>query len=455
MIGKIISSLKQNQIQLPVWLGVLIARIPFSWRPIVGKIYKLRMKQAERFETVSVEEKKNIIFKQMFEIVKYSLDNIPFYQQFYAKHRFTLDQLKSFDDIDKIPVISKDDLMGCDLFNRSNMSLDKMLVNTGGSSGKTLSFYIEPSAIAHERVHVNYMRRELGFHYYSLRLRIIGQSKVKNGVDYEFARNCYSLNMYQPFANNKDRLMKMLKKHGVDYLQGYPSVLAEFAEFCSQNQDLLRLIKKHLRGILYNSEYPYPVYRDVIESVFQVPSQAFYGHTERCVMAYEKDGVRNIYHVLQTYGYTEVMKRDDGRYDLIGTSYYNHASPLIRYNTNDIVDNPVFESGLLKSFEIIEGRSGQFVTDRDGRKISLTGLIMGRHHSLFEYCDHIQIMQSERGKATILYVPRLGQSITKPAALFDSSNVNIVFEFKQIDKPIRTKSGKVNLLVKEIDQIEE
>lgn len=448
--SKIIGALKANKIKIPIWMGVLLARIPYSWRPIAGKVYKQRQKQFNLFTSMPTDWQKEVIFRQVYDIVNYSIENIPFYKKFYEEHGFSIDYLHSFEDITKIPIINKDDLMKYELSDRSNEQIDKILVNTGGSSGKTLSFYIEPSAIGHERFFVNQMRREINYKYYSVRLRLVGQSKVNNGVDYEFARNCYTLDMYQPFEQNKERLKTILQRHDIDFLQGYPSVLSEFADFCRENPDLHSLLTKCLKGVLYNSEYPYPIYRDNVESVFHVPSQAFYGHTERCIMAYEKNGVRNVYHPFQTYGYTEVIKREDGHFDLVGTSYYNHASPLIRYNTLDIVDNPKFENGILTSFEIIEGRSGQFVVDYAGKNISLTGLIMGRHHKLFDYCDHIQVMQEKPGKATILYVPRHNQVINNPDKLFDGSNVMIDFEFKAISQPIRTVNGKINLLVKDI-----
>lgn len=449
MFENIISALKQNKIHLPVWLGVWVARIPYSWRPIAGKVYGQRISQIKAFDKMSSTERKEFIFQQMYSIVKYSIENIPFYQQYYQKRGFTLEKLKSFEDLSQIPVISKEELIEVDISERSNEQVEKILVNTGGSSGKTLSFYIEPSAIGHEFAHGESMWKELGFKPYNVRLIVIGRSKVLNGVDYEFARNCFSLDMYQPYINNKERLIKMLRKHTCDYIQGYPSVLAGFADFCDENPELLGIIQKNLKGVFLNSEFPYPIYRDCIERVFNVTTQAFYGHTERCIMAFEKKGVRNVYYPFQTYGYTEALRRDDGHYDLVGTSYFNHASPLIRYNTGDIVDNPIYENGILISFEIIEGRSGQFILDKDGRGISLTGLIMGRHHPIFDYCDHIQVKQYAPGMAVVMYVPKKNKIIEDPSSLFDSSNVNVDFSFEMIERPIRTKNGKINLLVKE------
>ena len=72
---------------------------------------------------------------------------------------------------------------------------------------------------------------------------------------------------------------------------------------------------------------------------------------------------------------------------------------------------------------------------------------MGRHHELMEKSSHIQVSQQEKGEATIYYVPLPGSAITDPSELFDSSNVAIDFEFKQIEAPLRTKAGKVLLLV--------
>ena len=178
MFGSIINVLKKNRIHLPAGLGLLMARIPYSWRPIVGKEYKRRLKQIHLFEQLSIDEKKESVFRQVYEIVAYSIDNIAFYREFYAKKGFSIDQLKSYDDLDKIPVVTKDDLIACDVSERSNLSLDKILVNTGGSTGKTLSFYIEPNAIGHEAAHALTMWQELA--------KFSGQVLVSNITDRSF-----------------------------------------------------------------------------------------------------------------------------------------------------------------------------------------------------------------------------------------------------------------------------
>ena len=153
----------------------------------------------------------------------------------------------------------------------------------------------------------------------------------------------------------------------------------------------------------------------------------------------------NIYLPLHSYGYVEVISKN-GVKQLVGTSYCNTSSPFIRYNTEDEVDNDMSDDGMLISFSMKGGRPSEYILDKNGKKISLTGLIYGRHHKLFDFCASIQIKQNIAGYATVLYVSR-NDIDTEPSALFDSENVEIEFEFKAIPQPIRTVSGKIRLLV--------
>ena len=107
----------------------------------------------------------------------------------------------------------------------------------------------------------------------------------------------------------------------------------------------------------------------------------------------------------------------------------------------------------MASFGIKDGRSGEYINDKNGKRISLTALIFGRHHKLFDFCTHIQICQMNQGQAIVLYVPRDKSIHFEPDSLFDDRKIEMAFVFKRLDHPIKTKSGKLNLLVKS-DQLE-
>lgn len=109
MINEVVTRLKNNDIQIPLWLGQLISNIPYSVRPIVGKYYRIRREELRRYKSYSIGERQMFIFNRMYKIVKYSLEYISFYKKFYADQGFSLDCLKSFEDIDKIPIINNKD----------------------------------------------------------------------------------------------------------------------------------------------------------------------------------------------------------------------------------------------------------------------------------------------------------------------------------------------------------
>lgn len=448
MLSKLILKIKNNKFRLPVWIGRMFSIVPFGFRPIVGRIYQKRYQEIRLESGLSSEQIKGKIFKRMYDLVEYAMANIPFYRDYYAEQGFNLNMLTCFEDLSKIPVIDKDILLRYSLDNRSNLSQPRILVNTGGSSGKTLSFYVQLTSIGHEWAHVHEIWSKMGYRQNMLKIMFVGRNNVIDVVDYDFGRHSLTVDIYKPFPDVAAKLKTYLHKYSCYYLHGYPSVIADFASYClTSDEDLLNILKGNLKAVFLCSEYPYAKYREIIENALGVPTQSFYGHTERCVIAYESDE-KYKFIPMQTYGFAEALLRPDGHYDLLGTSYYNLASPLIRYNTKDIIDRPVWDEGLLKEFHIYEGREGQNIIDKSGRVISLTGLIMGRHHKLFEYVDHIQITQPVKGKAIVLYVPKDPGIELDCSTLFDSSNVEVDFSFKEIEAPIRTISGKTNLLVR-------
>lgn len=431
---------------LPYFLGKLISFVPFALRPGIGKLYRSRSRDIQCFENYSAKDKKEYIFTRIYNLVEYAINNVPFYREYYRNCGFKLSCLKSFNDIGKIPVINKSLLMEYDIEYRSSVIRDRYKVNTGGSSGQTLAFFIQSSSMAHEWAHMHKIWSKCGYKQSDLKLAFGGRSDIIDHIKYDFVRHSYFIDVYTDFQSMRDKLRKLLMRRKILYLHGYPSAIYKFAICCSnKDKEILYLLRKNLKGIFLGSEYPAPKYREKTEAVFQVPTVSFYGHTERCILAYEKSNPYE-YCPFQTYGFAEAVKNENGNYDLVGTSYYNMASPFIRYNTEDEIGDVLYKEELLYSFSMVGGRKGEFIFDKNGIKIPLTGLVFGRHHRLFDFCTYIQVQQTEPGFASILYVSQ--HPLQNVNELFDSSNVNIKFNFQRVDKPIRTALGKVPLIVK-------
>lgn len=439
--------LKNNLKNIPPSIGKAINNIPYSYRPGLGSIYRGRKEDIASFESYSVEQQKSFIFKRIKTLVDYAYSSTIFYKEFYDKKGFKPNELMSFDDIEMIPIIDKAILNEYDIEHRSAFVKGRYVVNTGGSSGTPFSFYIQPTSMGHEWAHMHHIWKKLHFKPSDLKIVFGGRSDLKKVVEYDVVRNHFAIDIYSDYKLVANELRKVLKKHTIKYLHGYPTSIYDFAIFCrDEDPELQKMLSKNLKGVFFGSEYPHAHYREVIENVFDVKTISWYGHTERAVLAYEKHE-KFKYEPFQTYGFAEALKVDDDSYELIGTSYYNFASPLIRYNTNDIISDVESYNEILRSFKVTKGREGEFVLDRDGKKINLTGLIFGRHHEIFNDSKFIQVKQTDRGKIEVHFV---SNNITEQGAidLFDARNLNLDISFVKREEPFRTLSGKVNLLIK-------
>ncbi len=446
----ILNYLKKNRLPVPIGLGLLMSKIPYGKRPGLGILYSQQQNAIDQYKSFSEQNKQKYIYEKFFRIFSHAYLNIKFYRDLYDKAKINPDIIKSYSDIEKVPVISKKDLLEYDLKDRSFPLKNALLVNTGGSSGKTLSFYMDPERYGNEWAHIHNMWSKYNFKPSDLKITFDGRAKNNNNkIVYDFARNSLLYNIYGDPLQLSKELIKVTNRHSIRYLHGYPSAMYEFALFCETNEELLHLLRKTLVAAFLSSEFPSPHYRNKIEEVFGIPTQSFYGHTETCVLAVEAD--KYIYDTYQTYGFAEAI-RIDNKHHLVGTSYFNFASPLIRYDTEDIIEplNPA--ETILSQFKIVEGRLGEFVIDKNGKKIPLTGLIYGRHHKLFDFSEHIQVFQDTPGVAIILFVSNKDISEVEAKKLFNSENVDITFKFYKSNKPILSTSGKVNLKINSLDQ---
>ncbi len=443
--------LKQNFNKLPFGprTGKLICYIPYSFRPGLASSYRKASKSIIQYAQFDLNQRQDFIFNNIKKLVDHAYNHTKFYKEFYDTHSFDPRTLKKFNDIEKIPIVDKSILLKYSIEDRSMRNTKGFAkANTGGSSGKPLTFYTTPDAIGHEWAHIHSFWKLLGYNPKKVMLGFGGRSNVKDVVDYDLIRNKFNIDLYADFNRVKNKLIPILKSNKIEYLHGYPSAIFEFAKFCDEDKsELLQLLKRNLKGAFFSSEFPHLHYRNPIEKIFDIQTQSFYGHTERCVMAYEKDE-KYIFHVAQTYGYAEIVDNY-----LIGTSYNSYGTPLIRYNTNDLVEKVTGEGDILKSFKVKQGRDGDYILDSNHKKITLTGLIFGRHHKLFDYVEHIQVYQDSPGLCSILYTSNSDISSEKAKELFDANNVNMNFKFIKLNEPLKTVSGKVLLKVKDLSNI--
>ena len=439
-----IMSIKKIIESLPEEIGRKLVVFPYSLR--LGKEYKNNHNKANLYETKDYQYTDEII-QQLKYIIIYAYNNIPFYKSIYDRI-LSIEEMITFETFKKLPIITREQLQNIDINLRSNQNHAFMHLNTGGTSGKPLNFYIDKNAFSREWAHMHFIWEKLGYNRFDKKVTFRGKNISPDHIKYNAIHNEYIVNSYSDYKNIAEVLKSIMKKERISYLHGYPSLIYDFIKYCyDMEKKLLELFKLQLKGIFFGSEYPAPVYRDTIEDILNVPTISWYGHSEMTVLAYEID--RYKYKPMYSYGYCEAIKTESNEFHLVGTSYYNTASPFIRYDTGDIII-PEYQNEILTSFLISSGRVGDFIVDKRGKNISLTALVFGRHHKVFEWARFVQVEQEKKGKAVIWVTVSKSNSkkIEDLKRDFDVKDIAIDFDYKIINEPIKSARGKVQLLIK-------
>lgn len=427
---KLIKSLMER---IPPSVGILLNQIPFHIR--LGNRYNDYKYLIHKLSQYNESEKLNYVNRMFKRIHEHHYS----YNEFYKEY-----VLSKYSDIKSNRILTKADLKNVPLDLRTTKEFAMAKYNTGGTSGNPLSFYVEYGFYAREWAHMHFMWERLGYKPSDTKITIRGK-KIRGLYQYNFNQNEFLVNAYADTQESDyKKLLTIFKKYNTKFIHGYPSAIYSFIKKVESHfPELLVFLKQNIKGIMFGSEYPLPLYRNYIEDMVTSNSISWYGHTEAVILAgelYEKYE----YVPFLSYGYAEAVLVD-GSYHLVGTCFDNKATPFIRYDTQDLIEPFFSPSGLLEKFKIKEGRIGEFVKDMHGNLISLTGLIFGRHHQLFDNVDHIQVSQSEPGKLIIFFSSK--SKIVNPQSMFDDGGVAINFEFIQYDEPIRTQIGKMPLLI--------
>jgi len=427
---------------IPWPIGILISKVNFRYRPFLGRRYVDVVRKISDFEGMSSKCKKEYILSQLNKSLNTSL-LVPYYRDLYSSLNLSIGKVHSLSEFTTLPIVNKQMLQGCDIEYRSVNYRNRYQVNTGGSSGEPLSFYLTPNHTSLEWAHMHTIWEKLNFSQDKLKLVFSGINIGNKHVVYDGLRHSYILNTYKSFRDTFTEVEKIILKRKIEYLHGYPSLIYDFCCFLNEYKpEFLTYLRRHLKGVFLGSEFPILEHRNVIERTLGVSTISWYGHTERSALAYEKDE-KYVYHVFQTYGYCEAVKNADDSYNLVVTSYSNKSSPFIRYDTGDEIKPILVQDGILKSFKIKGGRQGDYIYDINGVKISLTALIFGRHHRLFEVARFVQVRQTQIGRVTFLITP--GKSFPIDFNVddwMDLSSVDIEYDYDLLSSPKLSPLGK-------------
>ena len=283
--------------------------------------------------------------KRLRWIVGNAYQRVPYYRRLFDEAGITPGDIRTLDDLPKIPLTSRYDIQFLDPRESCARGLDhgKLLVRrTSGSSGAPLNIrrrWLEERLL---------LARRLRSHYTSIdklrsRRATIGYVKARNIWNSEkqstplYEKLGFIPRNFIDYTLPKDEIVKRLEKYRPDTIYGTPSILSWIADEWSAS-DRQRVVPKHMRC---GAETLTPDARQKIEQAFGAPVSEGYGSHEFVCIANEcpQGGV---YHIYEESLIVEVLR--DGQPvqpgeegELVGTALNSFAMPFLRYRQGDLV----------------------------------------------------------------------------------------------------------------------
>jgi phenylacetate-CoA ligase len=392
-------------------------------------------------EKLDAEKIKEFQFEQLKSVLIYASRNVPYYEELFDSISFDPLNFSDFDQIKKIPFLTRELVTQNyqKLISREKVANGYYGGSTGGSTGSPLNFVLDYDSVYKENAFLYYYRRKLGYNFEDRLVTFRGIDLNHKTWQYN---PMYNETIFSPMGLSKvtihDYARRVNDVHP-KYLNGYLSALWFFTKLLEQNN--LKL-DSQLKGIFLMSENIDPEKRAYIEDFYKVRSIAHYGHSERCVLAYETGP--GMYCFDPYYGYGEQIKTEDDNYLIVGTGFLNRSMPFIRYRTDDYC-TPV------NSHFRIEGKrsTGLGLYGYNGEFIVSSSFL-----DLFKHFTNYQFIQKEKGKADMLIVSNSEiheKDIHKIQANIDAHTKGIIdINVKLVDNLILSPRGKFQMYISEL-----
>jgi phenylacetate-CoA ligase len=398
--------------------------------------------QARRNQWLKPSELKELQAKRLRAMIKHAYKNTTYYNRKFKKAGVTPDDIKSSNDLIKIPVTTKDDVRKYGLTEMTSCGLDISrcrIVPTSGSSGTPMRIVYDQKADDFSKAINLRSMMENGMRFTDRTVNLGDMRTAKKPLWFQKLGilNLQTIDIF----DDVDKEVKNLLKINPETMIGYASQLRLLSEH------KLKHGLKELRPntIFATAEILDPDTRRTINTAFDLEVIDLFGCIEVNRTAWECQEHCG-YHMDVDSVIMELI--DDGecvsageRGEVIYTSLYNHAMPLIRYQVGDVAI-PTDETcpcgrglPLLKG---VEGRKDDFIRLPSGKAISpITMHLIIKHTPEIVEC---QVIQESLGKICV--------DLVATKKFKDVQSERLIHEIKQV------LNGEVSVDINIVDTIQ-
>ncbi|MCM1054518.1 MAG: hypothetical protein NC394_03250 [Bacteroides sp.] len=400
-------------------------------------------------------------FRKLKDLCIYSGQHVPYYKNLFKSIGFVPENMNSYEDFKKIPILDKDIVRKHteELCSDEIKKMNVMPANTSGSTGTPLSFYLDINANMAIFCKLWLMWNQ------SKKWRI-GKTMLSIGAENpELAEKDWWFNPKNRFLyftsnrmtqDNVEMYYNLAKKYKAAAVCGFPSTIYLFGKLLKEKK-----FRLEFDTIFVHSENLLDYQEKFIKEFFGARIVNQYGNNEKAgLIHYCKN---NVLHSQDDYAYHEVIDErgndslpgEIGR--LVCTNLFNYCMPLIRYDTRDKVvfsDESCTCGSNFKVVKQIIGRASDVIYTSDNRKLSVID-------TAFWDSDNIEmasIYQSVKGEVIVSIVKGKDYCEENEKALIDgfkkqsAGNLKVEIKYVQEKDIPRTPAGKVKFIVSDVKE---
>ena len=424
---------------------------PYIYGLKFAKYYKWLMKT----QWLPPEELEELQNKRLQIIIKHAYENVPYYRRIFDERGLKPEDIQTKEDLKLLPVLTKDDVRKHfnELIARDFEKYKPVLGHTSGSTGTAMDFYLtEFVENVIERAFIWRHWNWANFNYGDKVVTIRGQiltNDLNAVAPYEIQENNLLLSSFHLSEQSMKKYSELIINFKPKIIRAYPSAIFLMTKYFKSRKPN----PPKVTSIITSSETLLPEHRTEIENFWGCKIYDWYGLGERVVAIGECEDGR--FHINLEYGIVEFKDvSGSNQKEIIATSFWNFAMPLIRYSTRDLITpstNSKCSCGRsLPTVNSIDGRIEDFVITKDKR-------IVGRLDAAFKYSFGIkysQIIQDKIGHI-IVKIVKHDNYIDKDREKLDielrkrlGRDIDIEYEF--VDDIPRTKAGKLRFVISNV-----
>ena len=402
-----------------------------------------------RNEKKSIDE---LIYSQQTKLkslLSHAYRNVPLYRKKFQDSGFEPGDVKSIDDIHKIPITSKDDFHAHDIrdcIDQHVRSFKALIpIKTSGSSGQALQFFIDQEYDQFRKAQCLRPYLTNGQRPFDRTITFTGHPRNRKKLhEYLFLFRDRQISAHL----SSDVHVEYLEQMQPEVVRGYPSVLALLGTTILNSHVSI----KPPRCVFTDSELLTSSERNTIETAFSQQVIDIYGTLETDNIAYECE-MHSGYHIAMDCVIMEFVRDgrtvEPGRHgEIICTVLNNYAMPFIRYKINDTALYSADECSCGRTFPLMksfQGRVHDFAVTKTGQYISSTS-ILAKLDEFAPFVKAYQIIQCDVDSFQLRLIPGnqffssfKNQIESRMKKLFPDAEMDIIC----CDQLLQESSGKV------------